>query len=765
MGVDYRPIMGEYTELKPFRFWCQKVLPLVYDDSLSYYELLCKVVDYLNKTMEDVDTLHSDVTNLNQSYVELQDFVNEYFDNLDVQQEIDNKLDEMAESGILSDLLEPFVPDLVSEWLSQHITPTTPAIDNTLTVSGAGADAKVTGDKINSLTNTVYTATGNKEIEMTTGSYYQLDNPSINIGYPTQHATEKCALVPCNAGDVFTISGTGGPSAKPWGFVDSNGTVINTKGNNTYVTIVDEVVVAPPNSAYLVLNNQTTDNGKSYYGRLLINEVSDIANYISVADNVDLIRTINWQRGTIGENGEEGNYANRVRTDYIKITDFTKIDFSIKSGYKYCYHIYDANKTWIAYSGWDTWKTTPVTYAIPDNVYYLRIVLANTANTDVGIEINRNAKALANKKINVDLNELNNNYDTFKNLTQDTELGSWAIGWVYATGNIGFASDFYQYVCTHAVQRLPYSIDIMPNNGFQYIVRIYNDDETAVIRSTEWLTTKYHIPSDTPFAINISKVALETVQDIDEYISSLNVRSSALNNIVSPCIRKKTKIAILGDSISSFNGYSESGYYTPYYPTGDVQNVWQMWWYIVAEALNAIDNISVSAISRSAYYDFGEQDYPPVYNSNRIARLGDGGDPDVILINTGTNDGFATQNSDIAYTTDVTELNALPNSTSKGIALTIRKLQTAYPNAKIVVMIPKQVKFADMPTGYDVERVCKISDEIKAYSEMYGVWKVIDLRKCGINQNNIGSFCVDGNTHPNAKGMREIANYILDELR
>lgn len=35
--------------MKPFRFWSQKVLPLVYDDSLSYYEVLCKAVDYINK--------------------------------------------------------------------------------------------------------------------------------------------------------------------------------------------------------------------------------------------------------------------------------------------------------------------------------------------------------------------------------------------------------------------------------------------------------------------------------------------------------------------------------------------------------------------------------------------------------------------------------------------------------------------------------------------------------------------------------------------
>lgn len=41
------------NELKHFKFWCQKVLPLVYDDSLSYYEVLCKVVEYINKIIDD----------------------------------------------------------------------------------------------------------------------------------------------------------------------------------------------------------------------------------------------------------------------------------------------------------------------------------------------------------------------------------------------------------------------------------------------------------------------------------------------------------------------------------------------------------------------------------------------------------------------------------------------------------------------------------------------------------------------------------------
>lgn len=47
------------SDLKYFRFWCQKVLPLVYDDSLSYYEVLCKVVDYINKLIEQ-DNVFSD---------------------------------------------------------------------------------------------------------------------------------------------------------------------------------------------------------------------------------------------------------------------------------------------------------------------------------------------------------------------------------------------------------------------------------------------------------------------------------------------------------------------------------------------------------------------------------------------------------------------------------------------------------------------------------------------------------------------------------
>lgn len=39
------------------RMWCMKVLPLVYEDSLSYYETLCKVVAKLNEVITQVNGL------------------------------------------------------------------------------------------------------------------------------------------------------------------------------------------------------------------------------------------------------------------------------------------------------------------------------------------------------------------------------------------------------------------------------------------------------------------------------------------------------------------------------------------------------------------------------------------------------------------------------------------------------------------------------------------------------------------------------------
>lgn len=73
--------MATLTRIRKFKFWCQKIIPLVYDDSLSYYEVLCKVVDYLNHVIEDENQLIADVEELRSAVSELQSWVDNFDDN------------------------------------------------------------------------------------------------------------------------------------------------------------------------------------------------------------------------------------------------------------------------------------------------------------------------------------------------------------------------------------------------------------------------------------------------------------------------------------------------------------------------------------------------------------------------------------------------------------------------------------------------------------------------------------------------------------
>ena len=103
--VDYKPDLEPYVTISPFKAWCQKVIPAVYDGSISVYEMLCKLTAYINQIISNMDDQQTDITNLLNAYNQLQDYVNNYFDSLDVQAEIDNKLDEMAENGTLGKIL------------------------------------------------------------------------------------------------------------------------------------------------------------------------------------------------------------------------------------------------------------------------------------------------------------------------------------------------------------------------------------------------------------------------------------------------------------------------------------------------------------------------------------------------------------------------------------------------------------------------------------------------------------------------------------
>lgn len=64
--------------MKKFMFWCQRVLPLVYDDSISYVEVLYKVIDYLNHVIEDQNLMTSEIEEIKSEIQVIQKWIDDF---------------------------------------------------------------------------------------------------------------------------------------------------------------------------------------------------------------------------------------------------------------------------------------------------------------------------------------------------------------------------------------------------------------------------------------------------------------------------------------------------------------------------------------------------------------------------------------------------------------------------------------------------------------------------------------------------------------
>lgn len=89
--------------LPPFQAWVADNIPAVYDNTMTYYEELCAILKYLQ------DQVTPALNNNAEAITILSEYVEHYFDNLDIQTEIDNKLDEMAESGQLAEIIAQYI--------------------------------------------------------------------------------------------------------------------------------------------------------------------------------------------------------------------------------------------------------------------------------------------------------------------------------------------------------------------------------------------------------------------------------------------------------------------------------------------------------------------------------------------------------------------------------------------------------------------------------------------------------------------------------
>lgn len=101
----------DYEYLTPFKWFILENFPFIEADfdALTNWQLFEKLGKEINKIIKNVNLTGEQVENLTNAFNELKNYVDNYFENLDVQDEINNKLDEMTEEGTLQEIITAYL--------------------------------------------------------------------------------------------------------------------------------------------------------------------------------------------------------------------------------------------------------------------------------------------------------------------------------------------------------------------------------------------------------------------------------------------------------------------------------------------------------------------------------------------------------------------------------------------------------------------------------------------------------------------------------
>lgn len=181
-------------------------------------------LDWVLQTVKNLATewaqVQRDWENEQQAFEDFKTYVNnrlstfqDWFSNLDVQQEINNKIDEMAQNGELLSIIQNTVQNKTQQatdtWLQQHMTPGAgaPALDASFTLAQAAAQSQAVGNKAFVARDAdVYTSKPyDLNVLTLPGTYAFSSNQYLNKpnGAPTGYA---CLIVVKNAYTLYYVN-------------------------------------------------------------------------------------------------------------------------------------------------------------------------------------------------------------------------------------------------------------------------------------------------------------------------------------------------------------------------------------------------------------------------------------------------------------------------------------------------------------------------------------------------------------------------------
>ena len=570
--------------------------------------------------------------------------------------------------------------------------------------------------------------------------------------------------------------------------------LIFKKADNTDFDLTDfPALITSSMSAFIYyIDNDYVENKVDY----LAAEIEDAREgvngetYGSLGDAIrDQIDLINYfmqtneffaEYGSIDGSGNLVDSYTAVRTNWIKCD--TNQTLTCDSTYRFDVVTYDPDGTFHSKGGsWVTSKTI-----VPN--YYYRILIKKNDNTNFNIN---DLPSVFTSDLTVYRRYVYNDYlidlakdaiklDTLYNFTKaaglEVEIGSLSGTGALAIANNRLRSNYFQ---------ISSAITLSVDDSSIHRISIYWYDKNGKFMGYAANQTSYTI-SDT-----------DRLYRIVAYFSNNRVVNKSmfnqiLTNDLSSCTFFTTNtdittnykplrgltFSVLGDSISSYDGYVPSGYRT-LYPSGDVDSVDKMYWKLLADE----EGMSVDIINAFSGSTVGTKWQPdalgpriPFIDNERLTNLGT--DPDVIIIYGGTNDvsGNPLGNDYIedGVYTDLYEFK-------HAYAYMLDQVKQLYPTSKILCVAiadkdnpsyiesglypPKQLAVlqplaSDTTTHFLYEFNDVIKELCNRYSCVY-----VDIRDC-FNYYNLVNECVDptGKTHPNAFGHYKIKEKIKQAL-
>lgn len=232
------------------------------------------------------------------------------------------------------------------------------------------------------------------------------------------------------------------------------------------------------------------------------------------------------------------------------------------------------------------------------------------------------------------------------------------------------------------------------------------------------------------------------------------------NDAVREC-QKNIKVAIYGDSVSTYEGYINGvdgdSNHMAYY-SNQQMSMSETWWARVINSkgwrLLANDSIGNTRVTWDGTTNDNERIGQKYYMAGdyRTNSVGSKGVPDKILIFAGINDIYA----------DEVSIGSVNSATSNNDSVfanaynsMIKKLKSKYPNADIVCIIPYIPKYQ---TNSTVLRANQIGDVITGIAKNNNL-KYVDLRTISFANEDF----LEG-IHPSSSGMEKIASAVARSI-